>query len=72
MEERRKEFAGEGSRWHDLVRSGLVTTKIPAWIAAEDVLKQMQPFVNNFVIYAIPQSQLDVKPGLYTQNPGYN
>jgi hypothetical protein len=72
MEERRKEFAGEGSRWHDLVRSGLVTTKIPAWITAEDVLKQMQPFVNNFVIYAIPQSQLDVKPGLYTQNAGYN
>jgi hypothetical protein len=72
MDERRREFAGEGSRWHDLVRSGLVTTKIPAWITAEDVLKQMQPFVNNFVIYAIPQSQLDVKPGLYTQNPSYN
>lgn len=72
MEERRKEFAAEGSRWHDLVRSGLVITKIPAWIAVEDVQRQMQPFVKDFVIYAIPQSQLDVKQGLYTQNIGYN
>ena len=72
MEERRKEFAAEGSRWHDLVRSGLVITKIPAWITTEDVQRQMQPFVKDFVIYAIPQSQLDVKQGLYTQNVGYN
>ena len=72
MEERRKEFAAEGTRWHDLVRSGLVITKIPAWIATEDVQRQMQPFVKDFVIYAVPQTQLDVKPGLYTQNSGYN
>lgn len=72
MAERRVEFAAEGSRWHDLVRSGLVTSKIPAWITAEDVQNQMQPFVKDFVIYPIPQSQLDVKAGLYTQNPGYN
>lgn len=72
MAERRVEFAAEGTRWHDLVRSGLVTTKIPAWITAEDVQNQMQPFVKDFIIYPIPQSQLDVKAGLYTQNPGYN
>lgn len=72
MAERRVEFAAEGTRWHDLVRSGLVTTKIPAWITTEDVQKQMQPFVKDFIIYPIPQSQLDVKAGLYTQNPGYN
>lgn len=71
MEERRKEFAGEGSRWHDLVRSGLVTTVMPAWIAADDVRKQIQPFTNNYVIYPVPQSQIDVKTGLYTQNNGY-
>ncbi|MEO5909772.1 MAG: RagB/SusD family nutrient uptake outer membrane protein [Pelobium sp.] len=72
MAERRLEFGSEGSRWHDLVRSGLVTTKIPAWITAEDVQKQMQPFVKDFIIYPIPQTQLDVKQGLYTQNSGYN
>lgn len=71
MEERRKEFAGEGSRWHDLVRSGLVETVIPAWIAADDVEKKIQPFTNDYIIYPIPQSQLDVKVGLYTQNKGY-
>lgn len=72
MEERRKEFVAEGSRWHDLVRSGLVITKIPTWITAEDTQNQMQSFVKDFIIYPIPQSQLDVKQGLYTQNKGYN
>ncbi|MGI4021079.1 MAG: RagB/SusD family nutrient uptake outer membrane protein [Janthinobacterium lividum] len=71
MEERRKEFAAEGSRWHDLVRSGLVTTVMPAWIAADDMLKQIQPFQANYVIYPIPQSEIDAAPGLYTQNAGY-
>ncbi|MBE7172751.1 MAG: RagB/SusD family nutrient uptake outer membrane protein [Williamsia sp.] len=71
MEERRKEFASEGSRWHDLVRSGLVESVMTAWIAAEDVRKQMQPFQKNYIIYPVPQSELDVKQGLYTQNAGY-
>lgn len=71
MEERRREFAGEGSRWHDLVRSGLVETVIPAWIATEDVQKQIKPFNKNYIIYPVPQSQLDVQQGLYTQNAGY-
>jgi hypothetical protein len=71
MEERRKEFAGEGSRWHDLVRSGLVESVMPTWITSEDVQKVMQPFNKNYILYPIPQSELDVKPGLYEQNLGY-
>jgi starch-binding outer membrane protein, SusD/RagB family len=71
MDERRKEFAAEGSRWHDLVRSGLVETKMTAWIPVEDVLHAMQPFKTDFIIYPIPQSELDAKPGLYQQNAGY-
>jgi SusD family. len=71
MEERRKEFAAEGLRWHDLVRSGLVETVMTAWIPAEDVQHQMQPFNKNYILYPVPQSELDVKPGLYTQNQGY-
>lgn len=71
MEERRKEFAAEGTRWHDLVRSGLVETVMNAWIPVEDVQHQMQPFKKEYIIYPIPQSELDVKPGLYTQNAGY-
>lgn len=72
MEERRKEFAAEGTRWHDLVRSGLVTTVMPAWITKEDVGHVMQPFQTNYILYPVPQSELDVKPGLYDQNLGYN
>ena len=71
FEERRKEFASEGSRWHDLVRSGNIGSIMTAWIAADDVQHKIQPFQNNFIIYPVPQSQLDVKPGLYTQNKGY-
>ena len=71
LAERRKEFAAEGSRWHDLVRSGTIETVMPAWIAAEDVMKQMLPFQKNYIIYPIPQAELDAKPGLYTQNAGY-
>ncbi|PQA58358.1 RagB/SusD family nutrient uptake outer membrane protein [Siphonobacter curvatus] len=70
-DERRLEFAAEGTRWHDLVRSGQITTLIPAWIAKEDVQKQMQTFVKEYIIYPLPQAELDAQPGLYTQNAGY-
>jgi len=70
--ERRKEFAGEGSRWFDLQRSGDLITIMNAWIAVEDaVLHKMNQVVPNYIIYPVPQSQLDAAPGLYTQNPGY-
>ncbi len=42
----------------------------PGRITVEDVMKQMRPFNNNYII-SIPQSEMDVKPGLYTQNAGY-
>ncbi|BBE20473.1 outer membrane protein [Aquipluma nitroreducens] len=71
MAERQKEFMGEGLRWNDLVRSGLVETIMPDWITAEDIQKQIQPFQTNYIIYPIPQSEIDVKGGLYTQNAGY-
>ncbi len=71
MATRRKEFAGEGKRWHALVRSGMVVDKMKAWIQTEDVQNKISPFDKNYIIYPIPQSQLDVKSGLYTQNPGY-
>lgn len=73
MEERRKEFCGEGKRWHDLVRSGQIKPIITAWIAADDAVgKRINPFVEDFIIYPIPLSEMNVKPGLYTQNRGYD
>ena len=72
LDERRREFAAEGSRWFDLQRSGNLVTIMNAWIATEDaLLKKMSQVNANFIIYPVPQSQLDAAPGLYTQNPGY-
>ena len=71
LQERRMEFVGEGLRWHDLVRSGQVETIMTAWITGEDIQKQMQPFQKNFIIYPVPQAEIDSQTGLYTQNLGY-
>jgi hypothetical protein len=73
FDERRREFAGEGLRWFDLQRSGDLVTIMNAWIAVEDAaLHKVNPVTANFVIYPVPQSQIDAAPGLYTQNLGYN
>lgn len=70
--ERRKEFAGEGLRWFDLQRSGDLVTIMNAWIATEDAaIHKMNQVVPNYIIYPVPQTQLDAAPGLYSQNPGY-
>jgi hypothetical protein len=72
LEERRLEFAGEGLRWHELVRMGKVLEVMNAWLPTEDELNRMPESINpNFIIYPIPFTQLTVKEGLYEQNPGY-
>jgi hypothetical protein len=72
FDERRREFAGEGLRWFDLQRSGNLITIMNAWIGVEDAaLHKINPVTANFIIYPVPQSQLDAAPGLYTQNAGY-
>lgn len=72
-DERRKEFADEGSRWFDLQRSGNLITIMNAWIASEDATskKQMNQVKAGYVIYPVPQSQQDAAPGLYGQNTDY-
>jgi hypothetical protein len=72
FDERRREFANEGSRWFDLQRSGDLITIMNAWKNVEDAtLHKMNPITANYIIYPVPQSQLDATPGLYKQNPGY-
>ncbi|MCH5685393.1 RagB/SusD family nutrient uptake outer membrane protein [Niabella sp. W65] len=71
FEERRKEFVGEGTRWYDLIRMGKIDQVIPLWITAEDVQHQMQAFNKNYIIYPVPQPELDAAPDLYPQNDGY-
>lgn len=71
MDERRREFAAEGMRWHDLVRSGLVETVMPKWIATDDVQHKIQPFQKEYIIYPVPQAEMDVNQALFQQNTGY-
>ncbi len=71
LDERRREFANEGSRWFDLQRSGNLLTIMNAWRATEDTQNKINPITANYVLYPVPQSQSDASPGLYTQNPGY-
>lgn len=72
VEERRREFAAEGLRWHDLVRTGLVLDVMNAWLPTEDSFERMpEKIIPEWIIYPIPYDQLIVKEGLYTQNDGY-
>lgn len=71
-DERRRELADEGQRWFDLQRSGNLLTIMNAWIAKEDAQHSINPVTADYIIYPVPQSQLDAAPGLYTQNPGYH
>jgi hypothetical protein len=70
MEERRREFLGEGIRWNDLVREGMAVTTMNAWIAGDSVTKDSQ-VIPDFVIYPVPEAEILTMNGLYTQNPGY-
>src|SRR5699024_970873 len=71
LDERRKEFIGEGTRWFDLIRSGSVEETMTSWIQAEDTGGQMRDFRLDYVLYPIPQSEMNTAPGLYEQNSGY-
>jgi len=71
MEERRLEFAAEGLRWHDLVRTGTVVSVMNAWMVQEDEKQVMKPMRAAYVLYPIPQTEINIKPGLYEQNAGY-
>lgn len=71
LEERRREFVAEGLRWHDLVRTGKAIDVMNDWRAEDDQANKIEQVEANDIIYPIHQTQLEVKEGLYTQNPGY-
>lgn len=72
LDERRREFIGEGMRWHDLVRSGKVVSIINQWSQEEDEKNAINQMTEDFIIYPVPQAELNIHPGLYEQNRGYN
>lgn len=63
LRERRSEFAFEGHRWFDLVRTGKVI----------EAIKQSKGIdINeNYMVLPIPQEQIDINPEKIKQNPGY-
>jgi hypothetical protein len=72
LEERRREFAGEGIRWHDLVRTGQMVSVMNAWITADDTNNRIRKPLNaNDVLYPVPQQELAASGYRYQQNPGY-
>lgn len=71
MDERRREFMGEGLRWFDILRTPDVVERMNNWRLAEDIYNTISPIKSDFLIYPIPATEIDVKEGLYDQNPGY-
>ena len=68
--ERARELAGEGTRWFDILRYGLMDTQVGI-----DELKTRDSDFTNFrlgisKLLPIPQRDLDIDPAL-KQNPGY-
>ncbi|MEQ8238130.1 MAG: RagB/SusD family nutrient uptake outer membrane protein [Cyclobacteriaceae bacterium] len=62
MDERRKEFLGEGHRWYDLIRTN----------TAFEVLSATKNIEATDLLFPIPQSELDTnKHPEMTQNDGY-
>lgn len=76
LDEGRREFLGEGTRWHTLVRTGKVVEVMNAWRdynASQGLLDngKIKPVSGDYIIYPIPDNEIFVAPGLYDQNPGY-
>jgi len=75
--ERRYELAEEGHRWFDLVRQNKYVETMRQMFINDDntATGSYAAFANrvtkDMYLYPIPQSQMEVRKGLYTQNPGY-
>ena len=75
--ERRYELAEEGHRWFDLARHNQYVETMRQMFINDDktVNGTYKAFASrvtkDMYLYPIPQSQLEVRKGLYTQNAGY-
>jgi len=66
--EYRHEFADEGQYWFYLVRTEKAIPVMNAWFQATGRSKTID---EHNLLYPIPQTEIDIYPDLYHQNPGY-
>lgn len=66
--ERRWELAFEGHRWFDLVRTGRA---LPILQAKSQAIGIRGAVSQNNLVFAVPQSQVDINREKIQQNPGY-
>ena len=69
--ERQYELAGEGYRWFDLVRWNTYVDTMKDLFNEYDMQDYAKLVTKDSGLYPIPLSQIQVREGLYTQNPGY-
>lgn len=73
--ERRLELAQEGVRFHDMVRRGELDAKVKMYnkvgYTTDYANTTKSAYATSLYRFAIPQDQINVKDGLYTQNPEY-
>ena len=76
LKERKYEFAAEGLRWFDLVRTGNAISVMTAYKRATiPVAPGAAPFRqldDHDLLFPIPLLELRINPNFWQQNPGYN
>ena len=68
MDERAREFMGEGLRWYDLKRTATLISRSKAfnpWIGALNYIEDFH------YLRPIPLSEIDLATNDVSQNPGY-
>ena len=69
--ERKIEFMGEGIRWFDQVRYGTWKEDTEAKFERYNFTELKANLKEGRYLYPIPMNQMNVTPGLYVQNEGY-
>jgi starch-binding outer membrane protein, SusD/RagB family len=70
-QERRFEFLGEGLRWHDLVRTGRAIAVMNEFARVYSI-KLAKPIAESDLIFPVPLNEMNINPGFWKQNAGYN